>query len=578
MICPFCQDIVSNFDPPSDGGLGLHCPVCHADDVPRLYPLDYAAHPAVPVCIFGPTGHGKSVYIDALLTHLETRVRWPGFSCQWMDQDGMRASRERLRQLREFGALPDATNEVFPRPQVIRLRGIPRVGGVQLLFYDTGGETFKDVSKLADAGRYLHRAGAVVWLISLRELEYREQLSDLMTVYAQAMVFMGGDPKSQTVIVALTKGDLLLRDDESLPLSAKDFLENDDLDPAGNAWSRLARVSSELRAWLCRGEHANVVNLLEAQFKSARFCILSATGSAPDEENRLAFEPMPRGVLAPLFWLWHETLPLAILETGRARIPFFTLQQAVEAAPTGSTIHLQPHTYTLARRLEIARPLRIIGKDQRATVIQCAQERFVVGIGAASGEVHLTGLSLQHTGSEPADVVRVLSGTVALEKCEVTGGIGSGATIPGDCVLVMRDANAKLAACVLQKNQGNGLSIRDQAKCSMRQSQLVVNGQSGLHASGISVEIHACTLSENKGKGAHVEGTTRCILTNNVLAKNGINGLAAFGNSILELSGNKFDDNAMDGIVCWNQVVVAAERNGSSRNKRSGVAMHDDVA
>jgi hypothetical protein len=70
MLCPFCQRPVDRFLPPLEGGSGLRCPLCGEDGVPALYPGDYDRHPAVPVCIFGPTGHGKTVFIESLLTQL----------------------------------------------------------------------------------------------------------------------------------------------------------------------------------------------------------------------------------------------------------------------------------------------------------------------------------------------------------------------------------------------------------------------------------------------------------------------------------------------------------------------------
>src|SRR5262249_15403362 len=354
MLCPFCQRPVDRFLPPPEGGIGLRCPLCGEDGVPALYPGDYDRHPAVPVCIFGPTGHGKTVFIEALLTHLERRVRWPDFPPQWMDQAGMRATRQRLQLLREHGQLPDATAAVFPRPQVIRLRGIPRVGGCQLLFYDTSGETFGDIELLRDRGKYVRHSPAVLWLVSLAELEYPEQLTDLMTIYAEAMAGMGGDPKSQTVVLALTKGDLLI-DRPDLPAEAREFLLNDDLDPGrvdseGDAWRRLEAVSNALEAWLRTTQHRRIVNLLKEQFGAVRFCILSAQGAAAKDQV-LQMELMPRGVLAPLFWLWRDTLPVAWVELGSGRRhPFFSLAEAVARAPTGATVRLGPHTYTLPAR------------------------------------------------------------------------------------------------------------------------------------------------------------------------------------------------------------------------------------
>jgi hypothetical protein len=545
--------------------------------VPRLYPLEYDKHPAVPVCIFGPTGHGKSVYIDALLTHLETRIRWPRFSCQWMDQAGMQASRQRLRQIREFGMLPDATtHQVFPHPQVIRLRNVPQVGGCQLIFYDSGGETFNHVSNLTDAGRYLRYAPAVVWLISLTQLEYPEQLSDLMTTYAEAIVTMGGSPKDQTVIVALTKGDLL-RDHESLPQSAKDFLDNDNLDPAGGAWIRLTELSKDLEGWLCDFGHANIVSLLNDQFKAARFCILSAQGAAADEENRLALEILPRGVLSPLFWLWHETLPIITVESKGQKTPFFTLTHAIEAAPAGATIQLEPKSYLLPKKLEITKPLRIRGKDPATTIIDCADERFVLGIGPTMGGVEISNVTIQHHGREAADVIRVVRGEVLLDNCFVTGAVAAPPNIPGDGVLVIKNAAAKLQGCFVYANQGNGVSLREQGKVVLRKSSLIQNGDCGLFASALSAEAHYCILTDNGRHGAYVGGSTHGRLTNNKCNNNKGNGVTAFAEAKIELRANICNTNLSHGIECRDRSEVAADGNVCSHNKNCGIFIRDLV-
>lgn len=576
MICPYCQQSVERFEPSVEGGLGLRCPLCQSDTVPRLYPLEYEHHPAVPFCIFGPTGHGKSLYVESLLTHLEKRIRWTGFSAQWMDQQGMLRSRERLQALRQFGTLPDATNSIFPTPQVIRLRNVPQIGGCQLIFYDTGGETFRDVSTLMDAGRYLRHATAVVWLFSLHEIEYDQQLSDLMTIYAEAMVAMGGNPKNQTVIVALTKGDLLLTD-ASLPASAREFLENDLLDPARDAWPRLANLSHELQQWLCEIGHSNVVNILREQFKAARFCILSAIGTSPDADNRLTFEPMPRGVLAPLFWLWRETLPIITVESGANQLPFFSLYNAIQAAPPNATIQLESRTYILPKRVEISKPLRIVGRGLVSTVIECADERFVIGVGPVSGHVQISGVTIQHKGQNGSDVIRVVRGTLVLEKCKITGGVEAGRTIPGDGVIVMKEASAKIIDSTITGNEGNGVSVREQAKANLRQNQIQRNGQSGVFATAASIELNFCVVNENSHNGVHLGGSTHCLVLNSIFSKNTKNGVTATDSAMIELRGNKCEENSGHGIHCRNRVVVGAEGNGCSHNKQSGIAVQDFV-
>ncbi len=581
MLCPFCQRPVERFLPSSDGGAGLRCPLCNEDGVPALYPGDYDRHPAVPVCIFGPTGHGKTVFIEALLTQLERHVAWPDFSPQWMDQAGMRQTRQRLQLLREHGQLPDATAAVFPRPQVIRLRGIPRVGGCQLLFYDTSGETFGDIELLRDRGKYVCNSPAVLWLVSLSELEYPEQLTDLMTIYAEAMAEMGGDPKSQCVIVALTKGDLLI-DRPDLPAEASSFLLNDTLDPAAfdpkaDAWKRLEKVSDAIEAWMKTTVHRRIVNLLREQFRMVRFCILSSQGASAKDQV-LQMELMPRGVLAPLFWLWRETLPVAWVELGNnQRHPFFSLKEAVERAPAGATIRLGPFAYALTHRLEIRKPITVIGAGPAATLIRCAAEGFVIGVGVANGEVKLTGLWIAHTGNEAADAVLVKKGVLTMTECAVQGGVEKTGKSPGDGVRVAENASATLANCVAEQNQGSGVSCRDQALVVLRECKLRANGWDGVHAAGRAAEVLLCELSDNRRSGAHLTGSVHASVSDSLCTKNSRNGIGSFLDAIVDLLRNTCETNGLDGIVAKDASAVVIRENSCSQNLQAGISIHDTV-
>jgi parallel beta-helix repeat protein len=581
MLCPFCQRPVDRFLPAFEGGTGLRCPLCGEDGVPALYPGDYDRHPAVPVCIFGPTGHGKTVYIEALLTHLERRVPWPDFAAQWMDQAGMRATRQRLQLLREHGQLPDATAAVFPRPQVIRLLGIPRVGGCQLLFYDTSGETFGDIELLRDRGRYVKNSPAVLWLVSLAELEYPEQLTDLMTVYAEAMAGMGGEPKSQTVVVALTKGDLLI-DRPDLPAEAREFLLNDDLDPGrvdsdGDAWRRLEAVSNALEAWLKTTEHRRIVSLLRQQFKTVRFCILSSQGAAAQDQV-LQMELLPRGVLAPLFWLWRETLPVAWVEVGSGRRhPFFSLAEAIARAPAGATVRLGPHAYVLPARLEVRRPITIAGPGPDAALVRCAAEGFVLGVGISQGEVIISGVGFAHTGTEPADVVLVRKGSVVMQNCAVRGGVAQNGRCPGDGVRVGDDAAIALAGCVVEQNQGSGVAGRDQARVGLHDCRILANGFDGVHAAGAVVEVHRCEFTENQRSGLHLTANVQATIHDTTCTRNGRNGIGAFLDALADLRRNTCEENRLDGIVVKDRVLLTAVANVCNRNQQAGISIHDTV-
>lgn len=576
MLCPYCQVWVDHFEQPLGDTGELLCPECGADNVPELYPEDYESHPAVPVSIFGPTGHGKTVYIDALITHLEQHIDWPDFSPQWMDPVGMLEARTRLRMLKEHGRLPDATAAVFPRPQVIRMRNVPRVGGSQLLFYDAGGEVFANPELLKEHGRYVQRSPAVVWLVSLTELEYAEQLNDLLTVYAAAMARMKARPKDQAVIVALTKGDLLL-DRPDLPQEARDLLHQDNLDPAGDAWERLEQLSTALENWLRKStKHKGLVNLLKAMFKTARFCILSAQGMAAEADGTIMTEPMPRGVLAPLFWLWRETLPIVWVETGSRKEPFFNLADAARHAPTGAIIRLGRGAHVLPSRLEISRPIRIIGDGPNDTFVRGSAEGFVAGV-LTEGEVTFTGLTLLHTGDHPADVIRVMSGNLTMQNCAVRGAIAQPPGIPGDGIVVARSARATVTNCIIEQNHGYGVSSRDQARLVVRDCQIQGNGKSGVAAGGADADIRNTHSSENGESGIHLTGKARGVVHGCTCKKNRKNGITALLDSTAELANNTCDENSLDGIVLKDRVTTRVQTNGCTKNRQAGISIHDTV-
>lgn len=577
MLCPYCQQPVDRFEPGSDDAPGLRCPRCGEGGVPVLYPEGYDQHPAVPICIFGPTGHGKTVYIESLLTQLERTIRWPNFSCQWMDQAGMRATRQRLELLRTHGQLPDATAAVFPRPQVVRLRNVPQVGGCQLLFYDTSGETFGDAELLRDRGRYVRSSPAVLWLVSLSELEYPEQLSDLMTVYAEAMIGMGGDPRRQTLVVVLTKGDLFI-DRPDLPAAARDFLLDDRLDPAVDGWQRLEAVSAALEEWLQAGEHRNVVNLLRGQFRQVRFSIVSAQGAAAQDQV-LQMKMMPRGVLAPLFWLWRETLSVVWVDRsdGAAPVPHFSLAAAVAAAPAGATVRLSAVFYTMPERLEIGRPLRIVGPGASSAVIRCEGAGAAVTINVPEGEVALSGVSILHAGNAPADVVQVIRGRAVLQGCTIRGGVARAPHLSGDGVRVTGAGAVELRECVVEHNRGNGVAGGGQARLVVTKTRVEWNGGSGVYAAGASVEVVEADVTDNGQTGIYLAAAVRGKVHNSTCNRNKNSGILVGGDALAELHNNGCHENGMHGIAVKDRAVLAAQGNWCGSNTGAGIAIVGDV-
>lgn len=307
MLCPYCLHETREFsgNPPA-------CPGC-GEPVPRLYARDYPKYPPVHFSLIGLSGHGKTVFLSSLL-YLFDRIglQWPHFSYAPLDETGLASLQEKQRAL-EKGDLPESSRKSFPRPVILRLDGIPGHSNCHLLLYDTGGEVFERVVDLQSFGGYVATSPTIVWLLSLTDLQHPSQLLKLLTIYHQAVEEMGGDTARQTLLLVLTKGDLLLNWPD-LPESVRNRLEGrpGDEDTGDDArW----RLSGDVLAWLERtSAYTNFARRLAKTFGRVECVVLSALGSAP-VGNQQVLNVNPRGVLDPLLW----TLELAGLRSTSKR-------------------------------------------------------------------------------------------------------------------------------------------------------------------------------------------------------------------------------------------------------------------
>lgn len=307
MLCPYCLDDIQSSAP--------QCPACE-HEVPELYKRNYPRggpfsrpRPVV-LSAVGFSGHGKTVYLAALLHTLEnelTRV-WPGFYRQGLDRDTIREIKRNLQDL-ERGELPESTRRNFPQPSLHRLAKLPRRYGDRVLVaYDPPGEAFEEDLSLEQYAHFVKRAQSVVFLLSLPDLEepLAHEMHRFLEVYTLAMARMRAPTRKQHLVVTFTKADTLLETrfkqfpDLVQHLSNPSYAELGDLDAYQR---RLENVSRELEDFTRNVlEARNFDNLAREAFKSVVYCAVSALGSAP-EGARLKDKMTPLRVADPLLWV-----------------------------------------------------------------------------------------------------------------------------------------------------------------------------------------------------------------------------------------------------------------------------------
>jgi parallel beta-helix repeat protein len=449
------------------------------------------------------------------------------------------------------------------------------------MMFDTSGEAFQSVSGVTTYARYVKRSNAVIWLISLENVESPEELDRVLTVYLQALAEMKSEANKQELIVVLTKGDLLLNSEKvpELPTRARDFLMEHQLDPRADSWQLLDHLSKDLRNWMLKAGYHQFVNRAKDSFAAVHYSIVSAQG-ADATDGELTFALMPRGVLAPLFWLWRQLAPPVWVDApgDGGRQLFLSLEDALEESPPGATIHLAAATYALKRSLQLRKSVTIVGKGMAQTIIRAQTENCVLAFGSPRGRFEATDVMFQHSGNKPADVLRLVRGEVLIRRCGFSGGVSGGKETAGDGLVLAKDVHGVVHESRFFRNQGCGVSVRDQSRVRLEKNDCRLNDASGIQCFGDGQPtVVGNNCIENQSNGIRLGGSTLARVTGNTCQENKRAGISCSDSAQPELRGNQCVGNGLNGIQVKNDAKPTIEANSCQGNKASGIAFNDAV-
>jgi hypothetical protein len=614
-LCPRCLTLgVFAEATTPDGEKYWKCPGpdCGMDNIPYRYTERYAHFPPVPFALIGATAHGKTRYLVGLFKQFTRAAdHWPGFYADPLDIAQHDRLEEKLRRY-EAGMEEDFTQVVdIPEPLVIRYRGLPRIGGCQMIFFDNAGEAYDEsAAKFRRTSGFMTHAPAIVWIVSLRE---KGQFSDdpdritdvpprslerILGIYQQAVATMGGSSRNQTLVLTLTKGERLTTL-PGFPDSAKRLLQDDLLDTHSDPWAKLDGVSTDLLHWLRTTRYKELVNRLTESFKAVRVCVVSAQGREL-EPGEAGVEFEPKAVLAPLFWLWRTDRPAVTVERNGTVNVYLSVTEAFAAGlPPGSTLRLGPGEHFIDAPLKVHGPVSILGDSPEHTFLvgtgSRPGEEFVLGV-SGTAEVRLSNLTLERRGEVPGDVVRVMGGKLLADRVRFRGGREIDEKSQVGCGLVIgRDGSGVLRQCVFQDNARTGLWVFTNGADPVELAACVGrNNRTGLFVTAAgAVTADDCRwdgnrygvrvtdqgrfgatgggAANNRKDGVEVSGDGRVSLTDFAGTGNTRNGLefqAAAGGTVgggrwthnttgvqvggqcrVEISGTEVSDNRGDGLV-----------------------------
>ena len=303
MLCPYCL---------KDTPKVATCLRCK-EQLPSLYTQGYSVfNPPVVLSAVGFSGHGKTVYLAALLHTLQHRLprAWPGFYRQGLDQNSIDTVKQNLGLL-ESGNLPESTRRNFPRPSLHLLDKLPKFNSRQLAIYDPPGEAFEDNLAMEKFASFVTLAKTVVFLVSVVDFykSVADELHRLMEVYSLGMNSIKANTRrqQQNLVVTFTKADLMIndhffgkREEITKYLNAEHPNEICDLK---NYLARMQFISRELADFTLNDIKAeSFFNFSRSHFKKINYCAVSALGTAP-EGNRLSEVMQPKRVIDPLLWV-----------------------------------------------------------------------------------------------------------------------------------------------------------------------------------------------------------------------------------------------------------------------------------
>lgn len=304
--CPFCMQ-------QHDFSRSYECP-----ETGEIIPDDYFDAEPIFLLTVGFSRHGKTVYVSALTLMLEEiSTVWRRVTIDYLDEYTLQAVRT-MRYLDRQAEQPNPSPAAKPRPLLMRINNLPKVGTRNLVIYDVGGELFAKPEELHAYIPALSQVKTCWFFISLRDL-YSDQnintLGDLFAAYAKSMQRLNAPLSGHKLIAVYTKADEITFDididkyvleDPLRDLTNRAALELPS--PSAFEWDKyignMTEQSRILRSYTERKLRggAAFIDRAEDAGMEVRFCAISALGAATNDKGQMQQQVSRYRVIDPFLW------------------------------------------------------------------------------------------------------------------------------------------------------------------------------------------------------------------------------------------------------------------------------------
>lgn len=257
---------------------------------------------------------------------------------------------------------------------------------------------------------------------------------------------------------------------------------------------------------------------------------------------------------------------------------YASLEAAVAAVPSGSTILLDPGTHRLAGSLEIEKSLSVQGTGMDQTIVVGTEGAQVVRF-TGPGFLSAQGIAFRYEGTGPARVVTIDDAEIDIADCHFSGGIWSDAeSMGGDGILLWGNSTGTIRASHFEGNGHSGIELQDQSQLLLEDNVFRDNGKSGLiYFDDSGGTARGNELTGNGLHGIEVREQAQPVLEANTSTLNAENGIAYFEYASGTARQNTCSENGLHGIGVRENAYPDLEENVCNKNQEAGIRFSDSA-
>lgn len=266
-----------------------------------------------------------------------------------------------------------------------------------------------------------------------------------------------------------------------------------------------------------------------------------------------------------------EAEPRTVHVSSNSESDFGTLEEAVVAVPSHSTLVLDAQQYELSAPLVISKSLTIQGAGVDATMITSSVGGTIL-LFEGDGQWMLSDLTVERTAEYASNIMLVFGGEITLNNCRLAGGAANeDRSISGNGLALIGNAQATISDCSFERNNGVGIIAGDTVSVTIEQITCSNNGRGVVFIGDTTGTLHNSTCVGNQIAGiVLLENADLSVLNNNVRGNNGPGLFIQLDSAGSEIRDNRLSQNQMSvsgtDIQIWGPFIPELAGNSCSND------------